>query len=78
MCYTGFDGSQPVDIYKKIIGLDLGTAKKIAGEYGYHIYQVAVTSPPRLAITEYDDSFRVLRVDEKKDKSLAALICKPL
>lgn len=70
MCYTGFDGYQSIDICDKITGFDLGTAKKIAEKHGYHINHISVTSPPRLAISEYDDSFRVLRANRKDDKSL--------
>lgn len=61
-----------------LIGLTLGDALKIALDKGYCVENISITAPPRLEISEYDHSFRVLRVHSLGDKRLTILVCKPL
>lgn len=61
-----------------LIGFTLEDALKIALEKGYCVENISITAPPRLEISEYDHSFRVLRVDALGDKRLNILVCKPL
>lgn len=60
------------------IGYTLGDAVKLAREKGCVIDGISVSSPPRMKITEYDDSFRVIRVKTLANKRLIILVCKPL
>ncbi len=62
----------------QLIGFTLGDARKTALADGYTIDSIQITAPPKLQITEFDDSYRVLRVCIINDKSLKLLICKPL
>jgi hypothetical protein len=61
-----------------IIGSTLGDALKIASAEGYVVENISITAPPKLEISEYDDTFRVLRVNSLGDKRLTILVCKPL
>jgi hypothetical protein len=61
-----------------LIGFTLGDALKIAAENGYRIGDISITAPPKLDISEYDNSFRILRVQSQGDKTLTILVCKPL
>lgn len=63
---------------KSLIGYTLGDAVKSVGDMGYAIDSISVSSPPKMNITEYDDSFRVVRAMALKNKSLSILVCKPL
>ena len=62
----------------QLIGFTLGDALKIAAEKGYCVDNISITAPPKLDISEYDHSFRVLRVHSLGDKRLTILVCKPL
>ncbi len=61
-----------------LIGYTVRDALKVVGDRGYPIDGIFISSPPKLSITEYDDSFRVLRVKIINKKSLNILVCKPL
>ena len=61
-----------------LIGLTLGDVLKIVQEKGYSVESISITAPPRLEISEYDQSFRVLRVQPLEGKRLTILVCKPL
>lgn len=61
-----------------LIGFKLGDALSIALEKGYYLENILITAPPKLEISNYDDSFRVLRVQTLGDKRLKILVCKPL
>lgn len=61
-----------------LMGFTLGDALRTALERGYCIESITITSPPRLQISEYDNSFRVLRVELLAGKRLTMLVCKPL
>lgn len=61
-----------------LIGYTLGDAVKSAQKKGYVIDNISVSSPPRIKITEYDDSFRVIRVKTLTNNRLTVLVCKPL
>ncbi|WP_051571936.1 hypothetical protein [Ruminiclostridium cellobioparum] len=61
----------------RLIGYTLGDAFKLAREEGFEIGEITITSPPKMEILEYDDSFRVLRVNTSENK-LNILVCKPL
>ncbi len=61
-----------------LIGYTVGDAVKAAGNMGYTIDGILISSPPKMSITEYDDSFRVIRVKTLNNKSLNLLVCKPL
>ncbi|WP_313563512.1 hypothetical protein [Ruminiclostridium cellobioparum] len=61
----------------RLIGYTLGDAFKLAREKGFEIGEITITSPPKMEILEYDDSFRVLRVNTSENK-LNILVCKPL
>ncbi len=61
-----------------LIGFTLGDALKIALEKGYCIENISITAPPKMEISEYDHSFRVLRVYSLGGKRLNILVCKPL
>jgi hypothetical protein len=71
------DGHFLTDI-NDLIGFTLGDALKIALEKGYSIEDISITAPPRMDISEYDHSFRVLRVHSLGGKRLTILVCKPL
>ncbi len=62
----------------QLIGFTLGDALKIALEKGYCVENISITSPPKLGISEYDYSFRVLRVHSLGGKRITILVCKPL
>ncbi|MHB8065944.1 MAG: hypothetical protein ACYDG2_25560, partial [Ruminiclostridium sp.] len=55
------DGYFLTDI-NDLIGFTLGDALKLALEKGYSIENISITAPPRIESSEYDHSFRVLRV----------------
>ncbi len=61
-----------------LIGYTVGDALKSADNMGYTIDGIFISSPPKVNITEYDDSFRVIRVKNLNNKSLNILVCKPL
>jgi hypothetical protein len=61
-----------------LIGFTLGDALKVALENGYYVENISITAPPRLRVSEYDHSFRVLRVHSLAGKRLTILVCKPL
>ena len=61
----------------RLTGYTLGDVFKLAREEGFIIGEITITSPPKMEITEYDDTFRVLRVNTSEDK-LNVLACKPL
>lgn len=67
-----------LSVTDSLIGYTLGEALKQIQEEGYKVIDISITAPPKMNITEYDDSFRVLRVNQNDDKSLTLLICKPL
>lgn len=83
MSYTGYDaadslsGGSETDT-AQLIGLTLGDALKIVLDKGYSVENISITAPPRLNISEYDNSFRVLRITHSGDKRLSILVCKPL
>jgi len=60
-----------------LIGNTLGDALELAKKSGYEIKKISITAPPKMNITEYDHSFRVLRVNMSGNK-LNILVCKPL
>ncbi len=88
MCYTvaetgGQDCSRIIECektadYNRFIGYTLGAALKAAEETGYHIEKISITAPPKLEISEYDNSFRVIRVQCTGNNKLSILVCKPL
>jgi hypothetical protein len=61
-----------------LVGFTLGDALKVVKEKGYTVDNISITSPPKLEITEYDQSFRVLRIQPLDGNSLTILVCKPL
>lgn len=61
-----------------LIGFTLGDALKVVLKKGYCVENISITSPPKLQISEYDYSFRVLRVELLEGKRLTMLVCKPL
>lgn len=61
----------------QLIGYFLGDAITFANSHGYTVANIAITAPPKLEISEYDDSFRVLRV-YVTGNNIAFLVCKPL
>ncbi len=61
----------------QLIGYSLGDAITFANSHGYTVTNIAITAPPKLEISEYDDSFRVLRV-YVTGNNIAFLVCKPL
>lgn len=73
---SGEDGS--ITIIDHLVGFTLGDALKIALEMGYCVENISITAPPKLEISEYDHSFRVLRVYSLGDNRLTILVCKPL
>lgn len=61
-----------------LVGFTLGDALKVVQEKGYTVENISVTSPPKLEISEYDQSFRVLRIQPLEGNRLTILVCKPL
>ncbi len=61
----------------RLIGYTLGDAVELAEKNGFEIEKISITAPPKMEITEYDYSFRVLRVNMTGNK-LNILVCKPL
>lgn len=83
MSYTKnyiIDSGSDIDVpdINQLAGFTLGDALKVALEKGYSVENISITAPPRLEISEYDHSFRVLRVHQLGDKKLSILVCKPL
>ncbi len=66
-----------VDI-TELVGFTLGDVLKVVQEKGYKVCNISITSPPKLEISEYDQSFRVLRIQPLEENSLTILVCKPL
>lgn len=64
--------------FANLIGFTLRDVLKIVQEKGYSVENISITAPPRLEISEYDDSFRVLRVQPLEGNRLTILVCKPL
>ncbi|EPR10232.1 hypothetical protein [Ruminiclostridium papyrosolvens] len=75
---TGDEEVQMTFFCNSLIGYTVGDALKAAGDRGYPIDGIFISSPPKMSITEYDDSFRVIRVKTLNNKSLNILVCKPL
>lgn len=76
---AGVSGEDEVfNIIDHLVGFTLGDALKIALEKGYCVENISITAPPKLEISEYDQSFRVLRVYSLGDNRLTILVCKPL
>ncbi len=75
---TGDKEVQMTSFCNSLIGYTVGDALKAAGDKGYPIDSIFISSPPKMSITEYDDSFRVIRVKTLNNKSLNILVCKPL
>ena len=61
-----------------VVGFTLGEARGVLDNSGVSITAVRITAPPKEITAEYDDSFRVLRLNIIGDKSIELLICKPL
>ncbi len=61
-----------------LVGFTLGDVLKIVQKKGYTVDNISITSPPKLEISEYDQSFRVLRIQPLEGNSLTILVCKPL
>jgi hypothetical protein len=61
-----------------LVGFNLGYVLKVAQEKGYTVGDISITSPPKLEISEYDQSFRVLRIQSLEGNRLTILVCKPL
>ncbi|ACL74828.1 hypothetical protein [Ruminiclostridium cellulolyticum] len=87
MSYTEIDKNNGCTVNKEVqltsfcnslIGYTLKDALKAASDRRYPIDCIFISSPPKMNITEYDDSFRVIRVKALKNKSLNILVCKPL
>lgn len=66
-----------VDI-TELVGFTLGDVLKVVQEKGYTVGNISITTPPKLEISEYDQSFRVLRIQPLEENSLTILVCKPL
>lgn len=60
-----------------LTGYTLGDALKLARNDGFIIGKITITAPPKMEISEYDETFRVLRVFTSGNK-LNFLVCKPL
>lgn len=73
----GTAGGDSFDI-GSLVGFTLGAALRTALAEGYCIENISITSPPKLQISEYDNTFRVLRVELLADRRLSMLVCKPL
>ncbi len=58
----------PASVCSSLVGYSLGDALKTAVGMGYTIDEILVSSPPRMHINEYDDSFRVIRVKSLNNK----------
>lgn len=61
----------------QLIGFTLGDALKKAESEGFLIDKISITAPPKIQISEFDNTFRVLRVKADGNK-LNILVCKPL
>ncbi|AEY65676.1 hypothetical protein [Clostridium sp. BNL1100] len=75
---TGDEEVHLTSFCNSLIGYTVGDAMKAADDRGYSIDGIFISSPPKMSITEYDDSFRVIRVKTLNNKSLNILVCKPL
>ncbi len=61
-----------------IVGFTLGDAMAKLEKERITVDKVVVTSPPRERSNEYDDSYRVIKVNTIDSQSVQILICKPL
>ncbi|WP_024833904.1 hypothetical protein [Ruminiclostridium josui] len=75
---TGNEEVKMTSFCNSLIGYTVGDALKAAEYRGYSIDGISISSPPKMSITEYDDSFRVIRAKAINNKSLNILVCKPL
>lgn len=61
-----------------IIGYKLDEAEIILKEAGLTIASIQVTTPPRMKIYQYDNQFRVVKLNVLCNKSVELIVCKPL
>lgn len=61
-----------------VAGYKLGEAKLKLQEMGVNIDSITVTSPPKLKLVEFDNSYRVIKVSIVGDSKVELVICKPL
>ncbi len=61
----------------QLIGFTLGDAIIKAESEGFIIDKISITAPPKIQVSEYDNTFRVLRVIAHGSK-INILVCKPL
>lgn len=61
-----------------IAGYTIKDAMSILNNSGWTVNNILIVKPPRDVIEQYDDSFRIIKVQKILDKSLNLLVCKPL
>ncbi|GEM_PF-2233350 len=61
-----------------IIGYSLSCAKEILDKDKIKISCIKVVSPPKLGSLEYDDTYRVVRIEFTKEAEIELLLCRPL
>ncbi len=61
-----------------IVGLTLEDARAVLTREGFTETTIKVTAPPREKSRNFDESYRVLRVNSIHGKSIEILVCKPL
>jgi len=60
-----------------VVGITLDKAKRILDAAGIDILSVTVTSPPKHNCTEYNSSFRVIRLKTVDCGKVDLLVCDP-
>lgn len=61
-----------------ILGLSLECALAECLDRGCVIKQIKLTAPPRRQDRQYDNSYRIVRVDYLAENEISILVCKPL
>lgn len=61
-----------------VVGYALENAKKILKDAGVEIHNLVITSPPGEKISEYQDFFRVVKINFLGNNKVELVVTKPL
>jgi hypothetical protein len=61
-----------------VVGYSLGDARSLLNQESISINNIAVTAPPKHKSNEFEDFYRVLRINIINEKNIDLLVCKPL
>jgi len=61
-----------------VIGYSLEKARVILKEAGVVEVDIKTTAPPRLRCNEFNDDYKVIRINLLENKRIELVVCKPL